>query len=87
MKETGYGARFAPDAKSARMKLTWVQPNGVFEAVQKPLDTVTISDLGVTASADIKVVRTDPPPQRQKGVIVKSAGELVEALRKKGLVS
>ncbi len=65
----------------------YVKLPDIMKAKKKPLDTVTISDLGVTASADIKVVRTDPPPQRQKGVIVKSAGELVEALRKKGLVS
>lgn len=33
---SGFGARFAPDAKSGRMKLTWIQPNGVYEAVQNP---------------------------------------------------
>lgn len=35
---SGFGARFAPDAKSGRMKLTWVQPNGVYEAVQNPAE-------------------------------------------------
>jgi hypothetical protein len=35
----------------------------------------------------VKATRYEPPAQRQKGVIVKSAQELVDALRKKGLVA
>jgi hypothetical protein len=31
-------------------------------------------------------VKTDPPAQRQKGVIVKDVNELVDALKKKGLL-
>jgi electron transfer flavoprotein beta subunit len=65
----------------------YVKLPDIMKAKKKQLDTVTMADLGVTATAGIKVLRTDPPPQRQKGVMVKSAGELVEALRKKGLVS
>jgi electron transfer flavoprotein beta subunit len=65
----------------------YVKLPDIMKAKKKPLDTVTLADLGVTASAGIKVLRTDSPPQRQKGVMVRSAAELVEALRKKGLVS
>jgi len=32
------------------------------------------------------VVKTDPPPQRQKGVMVKDVAELVDVLKKKGLI-
>jgi electron transfer flavoprotein alpha/beta subunit len=34
----------------------------------------------------LKTVKYEPPPQRQKGVMVKDAAELVAALRQKGLV-
>ena len=33
-----------------------------------------------------KVLKHESPPQRQKGVMVKDAAELVAALRQKGLV-
>jgi electron transfer flavoprotein beta subunit len=65
----------------------YVKLPDIMKAKKKPLDTVTLADLGVAPTTDVKVLRTDPPPQRQKGVIVKTVEELVEALRKKGLVS
>jgi len=34
----------------------------------------------------LKLVRFEPPPQRQKGMRVKDAAELVDALRKKGVL-
>jgi electron transfer flavoprotein alpha/beta subunit len=40
----------------------------------------------VTPRQRVKPVKYEPPPQRQKGVMVKTAQELVEALKKKGLV-
>jgi electron transfer flavoprotein beta subunit len=42
--------------------------------------------LGVAAGQLIKTVKTDPPPQRQKGVMVKDVAELVDVLKKKGLL-
>ncbi|HZF15216.1 MAG TPA: electron transfer flavoprotein subunit beta/FixA family protein [Steroidobacteraceae bacterium] len=65
----------------------YVKLPDIMKAKKKPLDTVTLESLGVTPTNDVKVLRTDSPPQRQKGVLVKSAAELVEALRKKGLVA
>ena len=38
------------------------------------------------ATDGFKTVRVEPPPQRQKGIMVKDVGELVAALKKKGLV-
>jgi electron transfer flavoprotein beta subunit len=65
----------------------YVKLPDIMKAKKKPLDTVTLADLGVAPTADLKVLRTDPPPQRQKGVMLKSVEELVEALRKRGLLS
>jgi electron transfer flavoprotein beta subunit len=59
----------------------------IMKAKKKPLDTLTLASLGVEPRQRLKPVRYEPPPQRQKGVIVKSAQELAEALKKKGLVA
>jgi electron transfer flavoprotein alpha/beta subunit len=48
--------------------------------------TATSSTLGVDAKPQLKLVKFEPPAQRQKGIRVKDAGELVEALKKKGLI-
>jgi len=65
----------------------YVKLPDIMKAKKKRLDTLSLADLGVTANPQVRVLRTDPPPQRQKGVIVKTVDELVAALRSKGLVS
>ena len=58
----------------------------IMKAKKKPLETLSLADLGITARQRLKLVRFEPPPQRQKGVRVKDAAELVAALQKKGLI-
>ncbi len=58
----------------------------IMKAKKKPLDTVPLATLGVEARQRLKLVRFEPPPQRQKGIKVKDAAELVAALKKKGLI-
>src|SRR5580765_2097965 len=58
----------------------------IMKAKKKPLEALTLSALGVEPRQQLKLVRFEPPPQRQKGVKVKDAAELVEALKKKGLL-
>jgi electron transfer flavoprotein beta subunit len=58
----------------------------IMKAKKKPLDTVPLTDLGTAAAPQLRVLRTDPPAQRQKGVMLKDVGELVAALKKKGLL-
>jgi electron transfer flavoprotein beta subunit len=58
----------------------------IMKAKKKPLDTVDLASLGIDATPVLKTVKYEPPPQRQKGVMVKDAAELVAALRQKGLV-
>ncbi len=53
---------------------------------KKPLDTMTLGDFGVSEAPAFRTVRVDPPPQRSKGIMVKDVAELVDALKKKGLV-
>jgi len=58
----------------------------IMKAKKKPLEVLPLATLGVATTPKTKVIRVDPPPQRQKGVIVKDAAALVAALHAKGLV-
>ena len=64
----------------------YVKLPDIMKAKKKPLETLTLSALGVEQKQRLKLVKFEPPPQRQKGVRVKDAAELVDALKKKGLV-
>jgi electron transfer flavoprotein beta subunit len=64
----------------------YVKLPDIMKAKKKPLETLALNTLGVEAKQQLKLVKFEPPAQRQKGVKVKDAGELVEALKKKGLI-
>jgi electron transfer flavoprotein beta subunit len=64
----------------------YVKLPDIMKAKKKPLDVTSLDALGVSAAALLKTVKTEPPAQRQKGVMVKDVGELVEVLKKKGLI-
>ena len=64
----------------------YVKLPDIMKAKKKPLEALTLGALGVEAKQQLKLVKFEPPAQRQKGVKVKDAGELVEALKKKGLI-
>jgi electron transfer flavoprotein beta subunit len=64
----------------------YVKLPDIMKAKKKPLDTLTLESLGVQLKARVKAVRFDTPPQRQKGVLVKDAQELVTALKSRGLL-
>jgi electron transfer flavoprotein beta subunit len=64
----------------------YVKLPDIMKAKKKPLEALTLSGLGVEARQQLKLVKFEPPAQRQKGVRVKDATELVEALKKKGLL-
>jgi electron transfer flavoprotein beta subunit len=64
----------------------YVKLPDIMKAKKKPLETLALNTLGVEAKQQLKLVKFEPPAQRQKGVRVKDAAELVEALKKKGLI-
>ena len=64
----------------------YVKLPDIMKAKKKPLDTVGLADFGVGDAPAFKTVRVEPPPQRSKGIMVKDVAELVDALKKKGLV-
>jgi electron transfer flavoprotein beta subunit len=64
----------------------YVKLPDIMKAKKKPLDIKSIADYGVTEAATFKTVKVDPPPSRQKGIMVKDVAELVGVLKQKGLV-
>jgi electron transfer flavoprotein beta subunit len=64
----------------------YVKLPDIMKAKKKPLDVTSLDALGISAGIMLKTVKTEPPAQRQKGVMVKDAAELVDALKKKGLI-
>jgi electron transfer flavoprotein beta subunit len=63
----------------------YVKLPDIMKAKKKPLETLALAALGIEPKQRVKAVKFEPPAQRQKGVMVKTAQELVEALKKKGL--
>jgi electron transfer flavoprotein beta subunit len=64
----------------------YVKLPDIMKAKKKPLDTKSLADVGVAEGAAFATVKIEPPPTRQKGIMVKDVAELVAALQKKGLV-
>jgi electron transfer flavoprotein beta subunit len=58
----------------------------IMKAKRKPLDVLALEDLGVEATANLEVAKFAPPAQRQKGIIVEGAEQVVEELKKRGLL-
>jgi electron transfer flavoprotein beta subunit len=64
----------------------YVKLPDIMKAKKKPLEVTSLDALGVSATTFLKTVKTEPPAQRQKGVIVKDVPELVAFLKQKGLI-
>ncbi len=64
----------------------YVKLPDIMKAKKKPLEVTDLAALGVEAGQIVKVLKWEPPAQRQKGVMVKDAAELVGALKQKGLI-
>jgi electron transfer flavoprotein beta subunit len=64
----------------------YVKLPDIMKAKKKPLDVTSLDALGVNAAPQLKTLRTEPPPQRQKGVMVKDVAELANLLKTKGLI-
>jgi electron transfer flavoprotein beta subunit len=58
----------------------------IMKAKRKPLDTIALEELGVSSSADLEVTHYAAPPQRQKGIRVENAAQLVQELKNRGLL-
>jgi len=64
----------------------YVKLPDIMKAKKKPLDVTSLEALGVGTVQALKTVKTEPPAQRQKGIMVKDVAELVSVLKQKGLI-
>ena len=64
----------------------YVKLPNILQAKKKPLEVLTPASLEVEPRPRVRQLRVDPPPVRSKGVMVKTAAELVEALQHRGLL-
>lgn len=60
-------------------------PN-IMKAKRKPLDVLTVADLGVSLKNHQTVVKVTPPAERKPGIMVASVAELVEKLKNEAKV-
>jgi electron transfer flavoprotein beta subunit len=60
-------------------------PN-IMKAKKKPLDQISLEDLGVDASPRLTTVKVEEPPAREAGITVGSVSELVEKLKNEAKV-
>ena len=58
----------------------------IMKAKTKPLETITLASLGSAPDMRVKVTKTEPPPGRQRGIMVKDTAALFAELHKRGLV-
>jgi electron transfer flavoprotein beta subunit len=58
----------------------------ILKAKSKPLAVIPLATLGVEPVAQFTLRKTEPPPQRARGVRVKDAAELVAVLRQRGVL-
>ena len=64
----------------------YVKLPDIMKAKKKPLDELTIEELGVEAAPAVKQVNFEPPTERQKGIMVDDVNGLLIALKDKGLL-
>jgi electron transfer flavoprotein beta subunit len=58
----------------------------IMKAKTKPLVSIPLADVGGAGTTRVKVVKTEPPAGRQRGIMVKDATALFAELHKRGLV-
>jgi electron transfer flavoprotein beta subunit len=64
----------------------YVKLPDIMKAKKKPLAVQTLAELGVSPKRRQRITAYATPPARQKGVLVKSVDELVDALKTRGLI-
>ena len=60
-------------------------PN-IMKAKKKPIDEKAIADMGVDVSPRLEVLKVTEPAERQAGIKVESAAELVAKLKEAGVI-
>lgn len=64
----------------------YVKLPDIMKAKKKPLDTLSVADLGVEAGPPVREISYAPPEERARGIMVDDVAGLVSALKDKGLI-
>ena len=64
----------------------YVKLPDIMKAKKKPLDEISLAELGIEDAPKIVAQQFEPPAARQKGIMVEDVAGLVAALKDKGLV-
>jgi electron transfer flavoprotein beta subunit len=64
----------------------YVKLPDIMKAKKMPIETLALTGLGVEAKQRLRLLRFEPPPLRQKGIMVKDAAELLAALKSRGIL-
>ncbi len=64
----------------------YVKLPDIMKAKRKPLEILSLNELGVDSTNQFRILATEPPANRQKGSVVSNVEELVRALSDKELV-
>ncbi len=73
-----------PAVISADLRLNeprFVALPGIMKAKKKPMEELTLDELGLSSDVKIKILKMSPPPKRSVGRKVESVAELVNALK------
>ena len=58
----------------------------IMKAKRKPLETLAMDELGVSAENDLQIGTHAPPPKRERGIMVEDTAQLVAELKNRGLL-
>ena len=64
----------------------YVKLPNIMKAKKKPLDTISIADLGVEIAPSIEILKVEEPPKRSGGVKLADVNELVDKLKNEAKV-
>lgn len=64
----------------------YVKLPDIMKAKKKPLDEISMADLGVESKSTVSALSFEPPAEREKGVMVEDVSGLIAALKDKGLL-
>lgn len=77
--EVGLPAVFTTDLRLNEPR--YVSLPGIMKARKKPVEEITLADLGTEADSRTTVVRLELPPRRKAGLRVRTVDELISKLR------
>jgi electron transfer flavoprotein beta subunit len=64
----------------------YVKLPDILKAKRKPLEVVVLDSLGIDVTPHFRVVHTAAPSPRSRGIVVRNAAELVDHLRRRGVL-